>query len=318
MSKGKKILVTGYSGLVGSSFVNSHQDSHLICISRGQTPYPFKKTPNMELHNFDLSNASLNQIENLFRKTKPNLVLHFIAITGDKCQENPQYAEKINWGITFKLALVCQKMNIPMGFCSTADVFPRNGGPFVEDDPTGVIYNEAQVLNIYSATKYRAEKVISEILFPKKLGFIFRIAFPYNFEYLQKPGTPVLAFNSLARGQTWVSVKDMHLNPTPAKSIALALNSLILNQVWLQENPIFHVASSEILTGLDLANICLNELKKRGVKVNKKQIKIITSDQFFKTPRQIKGGLITEKIKKMGIKIPNFREEVKNLPLPGL
>ena len=51
-----------------------------------------------------------------------------------------------------------------MGFCSTADVFPREGGPFAEDDPTGVIYSENHVLNIYSWTKYRAEKAVSEIL----------------------------------------------------------------------------------------------------------------------------------------------------------
>lgn len=313
-----RVLVTGFSGLVGSTFVSSVQNDHLICVSRGQTPHPFQKTANRQIYHLDLSSLTLNQLEKLFKKTYPNLILHFAVLTGDKCQENPNLAEKINWGITYKLALICQKMNIPMGFCSTADVFPRLGGPFAEDDPTGIIYNsQTGILNIYSWTKYRAEKVISEILFPKKLGFIFRISFPYNFDYTQKPGTAVLAFNSLAKGEEWTAVKDMHINPTPAKNIASALNSLILNQVWLKENPIFHLASSKILTGLDLINICLKELEKRGLQVNKKQIKVTLSDKFFKTPRQLRGGLIVEKINKMGIHIPSLEEEIKNFPLPG-
>lgn len=319
ISTGNKILITGFSGLVGSTFMDTISEDKIVGISRGNIKSSKRLSNNFKLYQIDLSKTSLNQLEKIVTKSNCDLILHFATLTGDRCQQNPQMAEQINWGITYKLALICKKMRIPLGFCSTADVFPRFGGPYAEDDPTGVIYDNATgKLNIYSWTKYRAENDIIKVLFPNHLGFIFRIAYPYNPSYILKPGTVVTCFNNLARGEIWTAVRDMNINPTPTKDIVSAINMLILKKVWKKDNPVFHIAQKDILTSLEIAQICSNELIKRGVKINiKKQIKVEASAKFFITsPRQIPGGIRVNKILEYGIKIPTFKEEVKYFPLP--
>lgn len=315
---GYKILVTGFSGLIGSTLVSTVSRDKIIGISRGRIKFVRKVLNNLELFRLDLSNSSENKIEKIVKRSGCDLILHIAALTGDQCQFNIVEAEQLNWNATYKLSLICKKLKIPLGFCSTADVFPKYGGPFGEDDPAGVIYDDkTKILNIYSWTKYRAENSVIKLLFKEKLGFIFRLAYPYNFAYSNKPGTVVNCFNTLSKGGNWNVVNNMNMNPTDVNSIVNAINKLIIEEVWKTENPIFHIAQKEILTSTEVAQICIEELKKRGIKVNvNKQIRIVDSVKFFNTsPRQTPGGIRVNKIFNLGIKISSFRNEVRNFPL---
>lgn len=315
---GKKILITGYTGLVGSTLTDEILKDKIVGISRGKTKPPNKPAHNLKFIHIDLSKTSLNQLMQIIKRSGCDLILHLAALNGDRCQQNPKEAEQINWSITYKLAILCKKIKIPLGFCSTADVFSRFGGPYSEEDPTGIIYDsQTKILNVYSWTKYRAENTVIKLLFKDHLGFIFRLAYPYNPSYTLKPGTVVSCFNTLAIGGIWTVVKNMNMNPISTFSIVSILNKLILSKVWKYEDPIFHIAQKEILTSSEIAQICCSELKKRGINVDtKKQIKIVNNSDFFKiSPRQIPGGVISNKITKLGLKIPNFRDEVKNFPL---
>lgn len=316
----RRILVTGGTGLVGSRLVKlaSNKDE-VISLSRGERRFCFDRSNNLHVIHFDLCNT-IGEIKQFLKKFNPTLVVHCAAQANvDEAQQKKEDAWKRNVFSTANLALACKELRIPFGLCSTDCVFPRSGGPFSESDIRQPIMNrDKTVLNFYSWTKICAEQLVEHILEEDKLYFIFRVTFAYDPNYLPKPGTPVTAFLTLARGETWVSIKDMPMMVTPTRWIAYALNRLILKQVWKEEDPIYHIGGPEILTGRDIADICRVELEGRGVKVDKDQVKETTVDEFFqgKAPRQVEGGLRTDKIKEMGIIIPTLAEEIKRFPLP--
>lgn len=320
---GQRILVTGFSGLVGYGFVKiAYQEDELICVSRGITPHSFRENNKLQIVNLDLPVNPVDRIKYLERildRSQPTLILHFAAAADvDWCQENKEKAFDANVGLTYCLAIASKNKGIPLGLCSTDYVFPGRG-PFSEGDTRGEIRNKEGYLNFYSYTKLRAEEIIEEILFPHKLGFIFRIAFPYDHHYLRRPGTPVIAFYTLAQGKRWTALKDMHMTVTPTSDIAYSLNRLIHDRVWERKRPIYHIAGPDILTGLDIATICIEELKRRGIEVHKNQIVASTVSEFFtgdRAPRQVCGGLRTDKIRGMGICISSLCEKIKNFPLP--
>lgn len=320
-STNRKILVTGGTGLVGSRIVEvASGKDEVVSLSRGERERFFTRVSNPQVVHFDLCGGVTTKLRQFLEETGFTLVIHCAAQANvDEAQQKQQDAWKRNVLSVVNLALVCKELKIPFGLCSTDYVFPRSGGPFSESDVRRPIMSKDNtVLNFYSWTKICAEQQVETILGKDSLYFIFRITFPYDPDYFPKPGTPIMAFLTLARREPWVAVKDMPMMVTPTRWIAYALNKLIIKQVWKEKEPIYHIGGPEVLTGRDIADICIAELKERGIKIERDKVKETTVDDFFrgKAPRQIEGGLRTDKIKRMGINIPTLAEEIKSFPLP--
>lgn len=315
---GHRVLVTGGTGLVGSGIVRAMLGKEqVISVSRGQMEYAFDKSESLGVVRFDLL-SGVENIEKLLKEKAPTIVIHCAAKADvDACQREQKDAWEQNVIATRNLAWACKKLGIVLAFCSTDSVFPIEGGPFSESQARWPIWKDG-ILNYYSWTKIEAEEQVEKILGRDKSYFIFRVAFPYDPTYTRKTGTPVSAFWALAKGEEWTVVKDMTMTPTRVPWIAIALNRLIAERVWEDEEPIYHIAGPEILTAEGVAEICVAELEGRGISVDRGKIKSTTADEFFKSkvPRQTGGGVTTEKIQALGIKIPSLCEEVKRFALP--
>lgn len=328
---GHKILVTGHTGLVGSRFVEAvGGKDELIGLSRGHTPYSFVSTDTnrpllaQEIKNDVAKVGSLmrDRTHELLQETEPTLVLHFAAMADvDECQRNPLGAQQSNTSLTYEFAMACRKLSIPFGFCSTDYVFP-GGGSCQEEDARGIVRDgQTGVGSIYSKTKIHAEEVVERKLFSKNLGFIFRITFPYDPNYAPKPGTPVVALRTLAQGKNWLGFEDFAMTVTYAPDIAYALNILILKKIWEKDpRPVYHIGGPEVLSGFDVAKVCIRELRRRGLDVSEDQIRKCNGEEFFRSrgraPRPINGGMKTDKIKAMGIKMTSLEQAVSTFPLP--
>lgn len=330
---GYKIMVTGYTGLVGSRFVEAvdGKDS-LIGFSRGRTfhPFPFRERGvgllTQEIKDKDdiskVGSLIGEKTRNLLLETKPTLVLHFAAMADvDRCQDDPWSAQQTNVSWTRELARACREFSIPFGFCSTDYVFP-GGSSYQEGETKGIVRDgQTGVENIYSKTKIHAEEAVERELFSEKLGFIFRITFPYDPSYTPKPGTAVVAFRTLAQGKEWLGFEDLAMTVTYTPDIAYALNKLILEKVWEKDSqPIYHVGGPEVLSGFDVARVCVEELRRRGLDISEHQIQKCSGGEFFRNqgraPRPVNGGLKTDKIKAMGIKMMSLEQAVSTFPLP--
>lgn len=300
---GERILITGFSGLVGSGIARVALGKDTIFgLARGKTTSPFEE------HQLPIYNLDLFDKESLFsvlEEAKPTLVLHLAALTNvDYCQDDPIEAFDTNALATAGLAHICYEMGIPIGYCSTDYVFPRTGGPFVEsDEPNPLRDAKGGVLNCYGLTKLFGERMLE--VYPPGSYFIFRIASPYDFSYPQKPGTPPVIYQRLKEGLPLKVVTDAKTTYTWVPDIARALNRLILKRAWEDKNPVYHIAGPDWLSAKDIVDLCLERLGRSS-----SEIVETTLDEYFKgrAPRPLEGGLGTERITNMGSAMHSLRE----------
>lgn len=304
ISTGRKILITGSTGLVGSCLAQTARGKdEIFGLSRGKIESSFANDQ-FTAFNCDLLNEE--ELWSLFEKVKPQVVIHLAAATDvDGCQNNPDWAKMQNVEATKLLARACKEYGTILGYCSTDYIFPKTGGPFSEKDKTDPI-------NIYGRTKLEGEKAIKEILV-KGQYFIFRIASPYDFAYLRKPGTPPIIYKCLQENKSLKLVNDAFTTYTWVPDIALALNRLILEEVWNKSRPIYHIAGPESLSATQVAWACLIRLDK---KVFTGQIDGVALNEYFrgKAPRPLEGGLKIGKITDLGIKMHSLEEVLKTTP----
>lgn len=304
---GERIMITGYSGLVGSriSMAVAGRDT-AFGLSRGRTEI----AQGINLPSFSADLLDYGRIRAIFEKNRPSFVLHLAGATSvDRCQQDREEAKAQNETATENLARICSQLGVVLCFISTDYVFPRTGGPFDENFPPSPVKDfSGKTENIYGATKLAAEKLVVEILSPSQY-MIVRIASPYDFAYFQKPGVPPLIYNRLKSGQPIMVVTDARTTYTWVPDIAVCLNRLIKQKSWKSTDPVFHIAGPEILSAEDIVNICLNALEGN----TNSQITKTTLDRYFegKAPRPLEGGL--KSIKNLGVKMHSLREVLFSL-----
>lgn len=94
----KKILITGGSGTVGTSFIKEYyNDYKFYNISRNETQITKLKQNLPEVTNFLGDICDLDLLINLFEKVKPDIVIHAAALKHiNLAEENPSQAIEIN------------------------------------------------------------------------------------------------------------------------------------------------------------------------------------------------------------------------------
>jgi dTDP-4-dehydrorhamnose reductase len=144
-SKKMKLLITGASGLFGSKLaqIAHKQDTQVYCgynQTKQQLGYPIQ---------FDVSN--LDQVEDAFKKTKPDVVVHAASLTNvDLCETNKKLAWKTNIVGTQNIIQQAKKNNTHVIYISTDYVFNGKTGNYTETDIPDPI-------NYYGLTKLEAE-----------------------------------------------------------------------------------------------------------------------------------------------------------------
>jgi len=140
----KKILVTGGLGTVGGYVQKAFKNSEVCLMDKN-----------------DLDITQKRQVEKKIRKLKPDLIIHLAALTDvDFCEKEKSQAMKVNFQGTKNVASICQSVNIPLIYISTAAVFDGKSPPvggYTEDD-------FPHPINTYARTKLLGEKVIQSML----------------------------------------------------------------------------------------------------------------------------------------------------------
>lgn len=134
-----RILLTGKTGQVGYELERSLQGlGEIIALDRSQ----------MDL-------ANLDQVRDVIRSIKPNLIINPAAYTAvDKAESEPELAMRINGEAPGVMAEEAKKLGAAMIHYSTDYVFDGSkSSPYIETDPTCPI-------NVYGATKLAGEQAI--------------------------------------------------------------------------------------------------------------------------------------------------------------
>ena len=124
----KNILITGASGMLGSTLVGNLIDKYNIFATGRED---FKNNPALNFKSFDLRSTSF---EPLFEWSTPDVIIHCGALTnGNYCNKNPKEAFEVNGFALKKLISECRNSKII--YISTDAVFSSSLHKAKESDP---------------------------------------------------------------------------------------------------------------------------------------------------------------------------------------
>jgi len=138
----KKILITGYRGLLGNELYNYFSNDFDV--------YGIDKT------NFDICDKLA--VNKLMESFKPMAVCHTAAYTDvDKAENEKEKVEAVNINSTEIIAHACKKAKSKLIYYSTDYVFNgEKNSPYIEDDTPDPI-------NIYGHSKLEGERRVASI-----------------------------------------------------------------------------------------------------------------------------------------------------------
>jgi dTDP-4-dehydrorhamnose reductase len=143
-----QILVTGASGLLGSSVVREAVFEHEVAATYFTRP--------VELEGADCFQVDLTDERQYGPITAfdPDIIVHCAALTDvDLCERNPETAQKHNVELTKKLLTLADTLDARFVYISTDAVFDGEQGRYSEADETNPI-------NVYGRTKLAAERAV--------------------------------------------------------------------------------------------------------------------------------------------------------------
>tara|TARA_Y100000590_G_scaffold459455_1_gene616574 strand:- start:854 stop:1738 length:885 start_codon:yes stop_codon:yes gene_type:complete len=285
LKENSRVLIIGASGRVGREVFKIFKNSSNYDIFG-----TFNKNKFSGLENLDITD--LEQVEKLFEKIKPTILIHSAGmIYPGECEKNKELAWKINVTGTKNLLKFCLKYNCKFVYISTDYVFDGSSNSYIESD-------ETNPLNVYGKTKFESEKLVSSI--PEHL--IIRTAWVNDVENDSKCFV-MQVINSLKNHKEFVVHSKQSGNPTLASNLANIVVELVLNNL----KGIYHVTGLTHIDRLSFAKkiaekfsldsnlIILNSDKKSNdsvirphqVKLNLDKLKSVTKLKILTLEEQL-------------------------------
>lgn len=290
--QGKKVLVTGSEGQLGSSVLKLREEFPRINFSTADIK--------------ELDITIREDVERFLILDNPDFVVNCAAYTAvDDAEKNEDSAFAVNKSGPGNLAVECRKYGIPLIHISTDYVFSGKGKkPYLEDDPAGPV-------TAYGRSKLAGER---EVIDSGVSGMIIRTSWLYS----EFGNNFVKSMIRLGQSRPEISVvNDQYGSPTYAEDLARAILTIINDKAEIlkhqQPAGIFHFSNQGICTWHDLA---LAVMEYKGINC---RIIPITSEEY---PRPAKrpgySVLDTKKIRDIfTIEIPHWRVSllscIKNL-----
>ena len=209
--KMKRILITGATGLLGSSVcVRAAKAFELYGVALTSSVFP----PDCVPFRLDLTDKA-KTIECL-EETRPDVILHCAAITDvDRCEAKPAAARDLHIKVSRMLAAWARTTDCLFIYVSTDSVFDGRAGNYNELDLPSP-------LNEYARTKLEGE---IEVLEANPTALILRTNFYGRSSTRRNLVTWIL--DRLESGQRVKAFTDVYFNPLPAGIVAEIVLELI-------------------------------------------------------------------------------------------
>lgn len=283
-----KLYITGIAGLLGNNIVKKLVNR---CDITGVDIIDIK-IPNVSYEKFSLYETE--RLKEHIKKVAPDAVIHTAAaVNVDECEENPEWAYKLNEEITGSIADICDSLGIKMVYISTDAVF---------DGENEKLYNEDDVVNpqnIYAKTKLGGEKLV--LKYKKNLVLRTNI-YGHNIQNKKSFGEWIVS--ELEAGNTLNMFEDIDFSPILVSDLA----EIIYRSLEKKLSGLYHACATGCISKYDFG-IRLKEIFKfeTGI-INRAQ----SGMMHFKAKRSKHMGMSNEKIKQeLGIKIRTPEESIR-------
>lgn len=283
-----KILITGGSGLLGQYLNKSLSLKNEIL-----TIYN-SKTGNCTDYNSVRRNIINKKfIYEIFKKFKPQIVIHTAAITNPILTEQHKSAdyEQVNVYATERIAQLCAEFNSKLIYTSTDLVYSGNEGSMLKEDA------ELRPISVYAETKLNGEKKI-QITFDNYI--ILRTALLFGFGLNHSKSFFDKMFDNLSQNIPINLFKDQFRTPLSLFEAARMISEIVE----------LNIKSETInFAGLNrISRFELGELLCEASGFNKNLLKVISMKEIPNYPQVIDVSLNTDKLKSLGIKSKSIEE----------
>jgi dTDP-4-dehydrorhamnose reductase len=285
----KKLLATGASGLLGSKIVKITRESYKLI--------PLYSSKPLNSNSLKLDITEREQVFSLFKKVKPDIVIHAASETNvDKCETEKEHAWKVNVDGTRNIAHACNKAEAKLIYISTDYVFDGEKGNYQEHDKPNPI-------NYYGFTKLEGEK---QVINTCKNYVILRTSVLYGW-HPWKQNFATWIINQLKQNKEITVVENHYNSPTLADNLA----KITIEVVQKDLQGLYHASGSERISRYQFAKQIAKTFN-----LDSNLIKPIKMDQLTawiaKRPKD--SSLNTEKIQKqLKTKPLNITEGLKRM-----
>jgi dTDP-4-dehydrorhamnose reductase len=143
----KKILITGSNGMLGKAAVGYFLKEYEVVGIDIKGNDIFLSSKSLPIAQIGCNIIDQIKLEEIFKKEKPDIVLHCAALIDvDYCENNIKHACDVNIIGTDNIVSLCKKYSIKMIYISTSMVFDGSKSEYFEDDITNP-------LNYYAVSK---------------------------------------------------------------------------------------------------------------------------------------------------------------------
>lgn len=280
------MLIIG-SGLLGSKIIEIAKD-------RGYEIFASYHTKKLNIEGCEFIKVNISkkeEVENLFRKSNPEKVIHTAAMTNvDQCETDKKEAWRINVDGTKHIVECCQKYDSKIVYVSTDFVFDGKKGKYRESDETNPI-------NYYGLTKLEGEHALgeSDTEYAIARTSVIYDLHPYKFNFA------TWVINELKVGNEINVVKDQYNSPTFVDNLAEVILKIHENQNY----DLYHISGSERISRYDFARKIADIFD-----LNKDLINPITSDELNQKAKRPRDSSldVTKTEKDLGVKMLNTKE----------
>ena len=272
----QKILITGASGFLGTKLKSVLGSSYEVIGT-------YQNRSKSDLHQLDITNSTA--VSAFVELHNPDIIIHAAALADpDYCEKNKELAERINVIGTKNVVNACKSRKLI--FISTNYVFDGERGNYVESDPCNPI-------NVYGATKYRAEQEIKHL----DESLILRLPMLYGYN---GQGLPNGFFSKIIKGQP-LNLDNVTLRqPLLADDVGAAINILIMESF----SGVFHLAGPNRLPKYELG-LALE----RAIRQESLLTPCTLEEPIVKRPEN--ASLETSKARRIGIYFHSIKESVE-------
>jgi dTDP-4-dehydrorhamnose reductase len=227
----KRLLITGTNGLLGNKAV--------VVANQNYEVMPLHHAKPLHDNSLEVDIVNKEQVLSIFRKLRPNAVIHAAAETNvDKCETQKEHAWNVNVKGTRNVAEACDEVGAKLVHISTDYVFDGEKGHYKEEDnPNPISY--------YGLTKLEGER---QVVAHCRNYAILRTSVLYGWHpWKQNFATWVI---SQLRQNKEISVVEDHYNtPTLADNLAEMIPEVLQRGL----KGLYHASGSERISRYEFA-----------------------------------------------------------------
>jgi len=236
-----RILITGSNGLLGQKLIKllaNVSDIELLATSSGENRITSVKSFNYA----SLDITDKNQIETVFNKFKPTVVINTAAMTNvDACEDQKEQCWNLNVNAVKYLIEASEKHKTHLIHLSTDFVFDGENGPYKEDD-------KPNPLSYYGESKYESEKLLQQSTI--KWSIVRTIIVYGVVEDMSRSNIVLWAKQALEKGNPLTIVDDQFRMPTLAEDLTYACWQIAEREA----TGIYHISGKDFMSVLELVN----------------------------------------------------------------